>query len=111
MQHRKLEVGDVLLLGTDGVFDEAPGPEVKRVLATSLNAESMGQHLLPGTTSQDRTVVIARFLPGNEQLDVTSRPTPPRPLFGHQDTPQVPRRISTVIEGGPVKPPRRLSAS
>lgn len=59
----ELEPGDVVALVTDGVLatDDVPAPEA--VLERHLSSEAMCERLTAPTGADDRTAVVARFLP------------------------------------------------
>ena len=101
IRHETLEVGDVLVLLTDGVADDAAEGEVHRRLRSALqrkySAEGICARLVDCQRPDDQTAVVVRFLPHEERFAEATASAPTEPLTARKRTPE------------PVRRPRRAS--
>ena len=78
VEHHVLELGDALVLVTDGVHDTLTRERLAALIETRGSARDLCDEILDGTGLDDRTAVVARFLP-MEPRRVEGEPRDPEP--------------------------------
>lgn len=85
VRHVRLQTGDVLALVTDGVTGETPDRELERALSLDLPSAEVCDRILRGSGRDDRTAIVVRFLPLEDEPAVVPAAPDPSSLRAEQE--------------------------
>lgn len=88
VRHVRLEEGDLLALVSDGIASERSAEDVRALLDPNLSAEDVCGRLVGSSSLDDRTAIVVRFLPLENDTAGVSRGPGGGPLRAHAPTPE-----------------------
>ncbi len=101
VEHVRLALGDTLVLVTDGVLESHAPERLLSSLTARSNAEECCDELVGSPGPDDRTAIVARFLP-NEPRTVSADSGTTPPSLQARQAPR--RRSSPTRDAGPPRP-------